>query len=218
MSIHMGSGQLGKRWALPPGKESSTCTGTWNSIRDPPADSKPTSARKTRVNLEETETSNLPPRRNRDLSYCSCPSSIPSSCLYPHLPLRTSLSGQECGWSSANGCCLMIWVLTEGGRGGRFWWTVPALRWLRVSSCQVSWGNPSVPFVTSFYHSVILTRSLSTLFQWIERRLVPEMILNIHWLCFLPKHLEISNIVQFATYMTMNWSPSYIVSTNQWGQ
>lgn len=83
-------------------------------------------------------------------------------------PLRTSLSGQECGWSLANGCCLMIWVLTEGGRGGRFWWTVPALRWFWVSSCQVSWGNPSVPFVTSFYHSVILTRSLSTLFQWIE--------------------------------------------------
>lgn len=87
----MGSGQLGKRWALPPGKESSTCTGTWNSIRDPPADSNPTSARKTRVNLEETETSNLPPRRNRDLSYCSCPSSIPSSCLYP-----TYLSGPHC--------------------------------------------------------------------------------------------------------------------------
>ena len=39
------------------------------------------------------------------------------------------------------------------------------------------------------------------------------MILNIHWLSFLPiRHFEISNIVQFATCMTMHLFPSYIKS------
>lgn len=60
------------------------------------------------VNLEETETSNLPPRRNRGLlSYCSCPSFIPS-CLYP-----TYLSGPHCQGRNAANCSLAKRMLSH---------------------------------------------------------------------------------------------------------
>lgn len=91
----------------------------------------------------------------RHLSFCSCPPFIPPSCWHPTCS-QTSLSGQNVtNWSLAKRCCLMtIWMLTGWGRGRRLWWRDPALTWLRVASCQVSWGNPRVLFLTSLYHSV----------------------------------------------------------------
>ena len=51
----------------------------------------------------------------------------------------------------------------------------------------------------------------------LTRILIPEMIISIHWLSFLPiKHFEISNIVQVATCMTMHLFPLHIKSVYKW--
>lgn len=149
--------------------------GTLNSIRDPPADSNPP--------VWEKQVAMYQPRRNRNfspvtserqrpvsrpLSHCSCPSAIPPSCWHATPlsgPVRAGMQLTDVwpidavSWWSKR-CCLHE-VGLEGANEG----AAPALRWLRGASCQVSWGDPGVPFVTSFYHPVILTRSLPTLFH-----------------------------------------------------
>lgn len=172
------------------------------------------------INLAETDASDQPPPGDQDLlSANTCPfvvahhwSPLPvgAPLRFPDLTLRAEMRLPEAwlveavSWHSGVPRVRQRTVLIELLLWGD--WGLPV-----AQSPGVTLAPPLSPvstvlwFLTTCF-STSLHRGLS------ERHLVPEMILNVQWLSFLLKHFQMSNIVWFATCMTMDSFPSYTKS------